>query len=184
VHANCHILCSPVNFYKTTSKDNITWHVIDETRAALQTYSVAFDNFPKKHHTIPQKEILMNTNELSSIPAEIATQYVSIWNENDPARRRALVERTFMPHVSYIDPLMQSAGHNDLDAMIGAAQVQFPGLRFRVLGKPDGHHDVVRFSWSLGAGDAEPLACGTDFAVLASDGRIERITGFLDKMPG
>jgi hypothetical protein len=41
----------------------------------------------------------------------------------------------------------------------------------------------VRFSWSLGCGDAEPLAAGTDIAVVAADGRIERITGFLDKMP-
>jgi hypothetical protein len=63
----------------------------------------------------------MTANVLPSNPAEIAAQYVSIWNENDPARRRTLIERTFTLQASYIDPLMQSAGHNSLDAMIGAA---------------------------------------------------------------
>lgn len=125
----------------------------------------------------------MTSNTLSSTPSEIATQYVRIWNENDPARRRRLIEQAFTPEARYIDPLMQSDGHDALDAMIGAAQVQFSGLCFSVSGKSDGHHDVVRFSWSLGSGEAEPLACGTDIAVLAPDGRIEQITGFLDKMP-
>lgn len=125
----------------------------------------------------------MTANTPSSIPSDIATQYVRIWNENDPARRRTLIEQIFTPQVRYIDPLMQSTGHDALDAMIGAAQVQFSGLRFSVSGKSDGHHDIVRFSWSLGMGEAEPLACGTDIAVLVPDGRIDQITGFLDKIP-
>jgi hypothetical protein len=125
----------------------------------------------------------MTANANPSNPAQLAAQYVGIWNENDPARRRALIQRTFTAQASYIDPLMQSAGIDGLDAMIGAAQAQFAGLRFSVAGKPDGHHELVRFSWSLGSGDAEPLVAGTDIAVLAVDGRIERIMGFLDKMP-
>lgn len=125
----------------------------------------------------------MTVNTLPSSPAEIATQYVRVWNEKDPARRRMLIERTFTPHARYMDPLMQSAGHDALDAMICAAQKQFSGLRFSVSGAPDGHHDVVRFSWALGVSDAESTAAGTDVAVVAADGRIEQITGFLDKMP-
>lgn len=126
----------------------------------------------------------MTSHATASSPADIAAQYVSVWNEQDPARRRAAIERAFAPQASYLDPLMQSGGYDGLDAMIGAAQAQFAGLRFRVAGKPDGHHAVVRFSWALGAGEAEPLACGTDFARMAPDGRIEQVTGFIDKMPG
>ena len=125
----------------------------------------------------------MSANTLPSTAAKIAAQYVEIWNENDPTRRRALIERTFTPQASYLDPMMQAAGHDGLDTMIGAAQAQFSGLSFSVSGTPDGHHDVVRFSWDLGAGQAEPLAAGTDIALVAPDGRIERVTGFLDKMP-
>lgn len=125
----------------------------------------------------------MTENTTTSIPARIAAQYVSIWNENDPVRRRKQIEETFTAQASYLDPLMQGAGHDGLDGMISAAQAQFAGLRFQVSGTPDGHHDVVRFSWSLGAEDSESLAAGTDIAVITPDGRIERVTGFIDKMP-
>lgn len=116
-------------------------------------------------------------------PAEIAGQYLQVWNENDAIRRRTLIEQIFTQHASYIDPLMQSAGHDGIDAMIAGAQSQFSGFRFNVSGKPDAHHDFVRFSWSVGAENSEPLICGTDIAVIAPDGRIEAITGFIDKMP-
>ncbi len=125
----------------------------------------------------------MTENTATSIPARIAAQYVSIWNENNPERRRKKIEETFTAQASHLDPLMQGAGHDGLDAMISAAQAQFAGLRFQVSGTPDGHHGVVRFSWSLGAEDSDSLAAGTDIAVITPDGRIERVTGFIDKMP-
>ncbi|WP_223146252.1 nuclear transport factor 2 family protein [Pusillimonas sp. ANT_WB101] len=124
----------------------------------------------------------MTIATLLATPTNIATQYVHIWNENNPARRRMLIEQAFTPQASYIDPLMQSVGHEAMDAMIGAAQAQFSGLHFSVVGNPDGHNNVVRFSWALGAPDVEPLAIGTDIAVVTPEGRIEKITGFLDKM--
>ncbi|MFT0544726.1 nuclear transport factor 2 family protein [Allopusillimonas ginsengisoli] len=126
----------------------------------------------------------MATTTLLNTPLKIATQYVHIWNENNPARRRTLIEQAFTPQASYTDPLMQAVGHEALNAMIGAAQAQFVGLRFSVLGNPDGHNNVVRFSWSLGAPDTEPFATGTDIAVITPDGQFETITGFLDKIPG
>ncbi|MBK4737610.1 nuclear transport factor 2 family protein [Noviherbaspirillum pedocola] len=116
-------------------------------------------------------------------PAAIAQNYVEVWNETDGARRRSLIERVFAPQASYTDPLMQSAGYDALDAMIAAAQAQFAGLRFSVTGRQDAHHDVLRFSWALGVEAAEPIACGTDIAEMTPDGRIARVTGFLDKMP-
>ena len=119
----------------------------------------------------------------SDSPAEIAKRYVRVWNENDPVRRRTLIEQTFTPQASYIDPIMQSVGYDAMDAMIATAQSQSCGMHFSVSGRPDGHHDFVRFSWDLGPGNAESVAAGTDVAVMAADGRIEQVTGFIDKMP-
>jgi hypothetical protein len=60
------------------------------------------------------------------------------------------VARAFSVDASYVDPMMRGAGHDGIDAMIAGAQGQFPGYRFELDGTPDGHNDVVRFSWTLG----------------------------------
>lgn len=112
--------------------------------------------------------------------AHIAAAYIAVWNEKDAATRRKLIADTFTADAGYVDPMTRSSGHDGLDAMIGAVQQQFAGLRFGLHGKQDGHNDVVRFSWSLGAEGAHPLAYGTDIAVIAEDGRIRNVTGFLD----
>jgi ketosteroid isomerase-like protein len=115
-----------------------------------------------------------------SNPSHIAAQYLAVWNQRDAAARRALVARAFTLEASYLDPMMRGAGHDGIDAMIAGAQSQFPGLRFELDGTPDGHHDVVRFSWTLAAPGGAPVARGTDIAELGADGRLARVTGFLD----
>lgn len=113
-------------------------------------------------------------------PVHIAEQYLSVWNERDAAARRAKVACAFTLDASYVDPMMRGEGHTGIDAMIGAAQGQFLGMRFEMDGTPDGHNDVVRFSWALGAPGTEPVARGTDVATISDDGRLARVTGFLN----
>ncbi|MBV8913892.1 MAG: nuclear transport factor 2 family protein, partial [Acetobacteraceae bacterium] len=74
-------------------------------------------------------------------------------------------------------------GHDGIDALIGGVQARFPGFRFALSGRPDGHGDAIRFSWDLGPEGAEPVVQGTDFAVLARDGRLSAVTGFIDRLP-
>ena len=107
------------------------------------------------------------------------SNYIAAWNEGDTDRRRALVAQTWTDDGTYIDPLMGGAGPDQLTAMIGAAQAQFPGHRFELSFGPDAHNDVVRFAWTL-TGDAGPVAGGVDFATLADDGRLRNVTGFLE----
>lgn len=126
-----------------------------------------------------------NTSSAKNIANEassVASRYIAAWDEQDAVRRRALIAAVFTPEATYVDPMMRNVGHEGLDAMIGAVQQQFAGLRFRLHGKQDGHNDVVRFSWALAAEGAEPVAYGTDIVVIAEDGRISSVTGFLDAM--
>jgi hypothetical protein len=122
-----------------------------------------------------------NTNlDTSARSASIAAQYLATWNELNAERRKALIATTFSPDAAYIDPMMRSAGHDGIDAMIAAVQVQFSGLHFQIHGTPDGHNNLVRFSWKLGAQAGEPVAYGTDVVEIADDGRIANVSGFLD----
>ena len=113
-------------------------------------------------------------------PQILVDSYIDMWNEADPGRRRALVAEIVTDDAQYVDPLMSGRGVEGISDMIAGAQSQFPGHRFSLHSGPDTHHDRIRFSWSLAPVDGEPVAVGVDFAVLADDGRMRSITGFLE----
>jgi hypothetical protein len=112
----------------------------------------------------------------------VIDRYIESWNETDPAARRALIDEVWAEHGRYTDPMAVAEGRDAIDATIAAVQEQFPGLQLRA-GPVDAHHDLARFTWTLGTAGAEPLVVGFDVAVLTDDGRIAAVHGFLDKLP-
>jgi hypothetical protein len=77
-----------------------------------------------------------------------------------------------------------SSGHDSIDAMIAKAQAQFPGYSPHLASGVEAHHDYVRFSWAAGGTAEAPLYIkGTDFAVIADDGRLKSVIGFTDAAP-
>lgn len=112
----------------------------------------------------------------------IARNYIDLWNERAPARRREMLAANWTSDARYVDPLMSGDGHDGVDALIAGVQQRFPDFRFRLIGEANGFGDHVRFSWGLGPDGGDSPIKGTDFAVL-SDGRIRSITGFLDQVP-
>ena len=115
---------------------------------------------------------------------DLVTRYLQCWNETEPEARRALVADVFAPDATYVDPLVEARGAQQIEATIAAVQAQFPGFAFRVVGTPDSHHDQTRFQWGLGPdGDGEPPIVGFDVALTGPDGRITGVLGFLDKVP-
>ena len=112
----------------------------------------------------------------------IADRYIAVWNETDPARRRALLSQTWTEDGTYCDPLMRGEGHDQIEGLIAAVHQRFPGFRFALAGQPDRHGDHLRFSWQLGPEGGESLVKGTDFALLDRE-RLKVVTGFLDQVP-
>ncbi|MGE5134417.1 MAG: nuclear transport factor 2 family protein [Gemmatimonadota bacterium] len=114
---------------------------------------------------------------------DIIERYLAAWNETDPHARRTLIDELWAEDASYTDPLGQAHGRAEIDALIAAAQAQFPGLRFSLAGPVDAHHQQARFSWGLGQPGAEPMVVGFDVAVTDGQGRLATVLGFLDKVP-
>ena len=115
--------------------------------------------------------------------AQLIDRYIAAWNETDAARRTALVAETFAEGATYSDPMMEGAGHDGIAALIAGVHERFPGFRFRLAREPEAMRRTVRFSWQLGPADAPDLVEGSDFASISDDGRIDSVTGFLDKVP-
>jgi hypothetical protein len=113
---------------------------------------------------------------------QIATNYIATWNATDTAEREKLLAHHWTADASYVDPLMAAGNTAEISGLVGAVQDRFPGFRFTLISKPDGHGSYVRFSWGLGPAGAEPVIEGSD--VIHLDGaRMKHVIGFLDKVP-
>lgn len=114
----------------------------------------------------------------------VVHRYIAMWNETSPEDRRAIIAETWTDDATYLDPIMSGDGAEGINAMVAAAQKQFPGHRFELTSGPDVHHDRLRFAWKMvpagGNGAEAPVAAGVDFARLADDGRLREVTGFLE----
>ncbi|GAB2828569.1 nuclear transport factor 2 family protein [Actinocorallia aurea] len=113
---------------------------------------------------------------------ELINKYLAAWNETDAEARRALLAEIWADDASYTDPLAAVRGRDALDTVITGVQAHFPGLSFTLAGDVDAHHDLARFTWHLGPAGASPVVIGFDVAEIA-DGRITRVSGFLDQVP-
>jgi hypothetical protein len=115
--------------------------------------------------------------EASSVEATVDA-YLAAWTEPDAGRRRALIERCWTPAGAVVDPPFDGHGHDGIDALMQTLQAHYPGTRFVRTTAADVHHDAFRTGWELRGADGATVLAGTDYGTLASDGRIERITGF------
>jgi hypothetical protein len=112
---------------------------------------------------------------------EAVVRLLKTWSERDAKRRRELVAQTFTEDGIYIDRVREGRGHDGIDAMIAKVQAQNPGYSVYLASGIDAHHDCVRFSWVSGGTAEAPLYYkGTDFAVIADDGRLKSVIGFTD----
>ena len=115
---------------------------------------------------------------------EVVVGYLAAWNERDAARRRALVGEVWTEDAAYVDAHRRGEGHDGIDKMIAAAQAQYPGYRLRLVSGIETHNSYIRFSWAAGGIPEAPLYLGgTDFAVIAPDGRLKIVAGFVDAAP-
>jgi hypothetical protein len=115
---------------------------------------------------------------------EVVVGYLAAWNERDPNRRNQLIAKIWAEDGIYVDAHRRGTGHDGIASMIEAAQAQFPGYRLQLISGIEAHNGYVRFSWAAGGSPDAPLYLGgTDFAVVASDGRLKTVAGFVDAAP-
>jgi hypothetical protein len=112
----------------------------------------------------------------------LVTQYLEAFNETDPERRRELLDASYTPDCTYTDPHVDLEGTEQIDAFIAQTQERFPGFTFTLGGPVDAHHDQARFQWHAGPDDTPDTYVGFD-VIVAEDGRIRNVYGFMDAAP-
>lgn len=148
---------------------------------ALATLGIGLSSAPQIATATEQAS--RGRDQMSNVN-EIVVRYLAAWSEQDAKRRRELVANAWTEDGTYIDRVREGRGHDSIDAMIAKAQGHFPGYRLNLASGIEAHHDYVRFSWVAGGTADAPLYIkGTDFALIADDGRLKSVVGFIDAAP-
>jgi hypothetical protein len=134
-------------------------------------------------------------------PTELAERYVALWNEPDPERRRATVRalwtedggqilhppeetRAQAAALGFFASVLEARGQAALEQRVAVAYERFvaPGdAAFRPRGTPVQLGDVLKFEWEYAPLDGSaPSGGGTEFVLLAPDGRIRTDYQFID----
>src|SRR6478609_2957516 len=96
----------------------------------------------------------------------------------DAASRRSHLEAVWHADGQLIDPPIDGAGIDGIDALMATVQAQFPGHTFRRTSGVDTHHGVGRYSWDLVDPSGDVALAGVDVVEADDDGRLVRIVGF------
>jgi hypothetical protein len=113
----------------------------------------------------------------------LVDRYIASFNETDPHRRRDLIKHLYTSDCGYTDPNVELSGHKEIDEFVAAVQSNFRGYLFSLGGPVDAHHDQARFNWLATAPAAsEPAYVGFD-VIIAADGQIQQVYGFIDHTP-
>ena len=109
-------------------------------------------------------------------------QYVSMWHEPDPARRREIVGALFAEDAENYTRAFAARGRDELIARVGRAHEEWVASRgfvFRPAGNTDAHHHVIKFFWEMLPKAGGPIeARGLDIFVLREGGRIGALYQF------
>jgi hypothetical protein len=107
---------------------------------------------------------------------QLADRYAAVWNEPDPAVRRAEIEQLWRPDGEHFVKTKEARGHAALEERVSGAydkNVRIGGHAFRAVRNAQRLHDVITFNWEMvDPATLEVLAVGLEFLRVDTDGRI------------
>jgi uncharacterized protein YndB with AHSA1/START domain len=107
----------------------------------------------------------------------LADRFFAIWNEADPAKRRAELQAVAVDALAFRDPYSCTDGLDDLNAHIAASQRFMPGVVLAREGEARHCQGLAIVDWTVKGPDGGARAKGSNVVELAPDGRIARVTG-------
>ena len=113
---------------------------------------------------------------------ESLAQMRAAWNEPDPDRVRAHLEKALSPEVVFIDPSIVTRGIDEFEANVHEVHGRLPGAEYRLASGLDLHHDIVRYAWEIHR-DGKLVLPGFDVTEFDGEGRVLRVLGFFGPLP-
>jgi len=119
----------------------------------------------------------------NSVSTLLVRNLQDIFGENDPARRRAVIDELYTEDVVFYDPSKGVyRGRDEIDRIAGTLRATHPDFQYQPIAEPEVLGNAGRVPWVSGRPGELPSYAGTDF-IIARDSRIAEIYLFFDKQP-
>ena len=119
----------------------------------------------------------------NSISSLLIRNLQGVFGENDPARRRSVIDEIWAEDGVFYDPKTGvHHGRDEIDRVAGAIRATHPNFQYQPITKPEELGNCGRAKWVAGPPGEPPVYAGTDF-IIVRDGRIAAVYLFFDKLP-
>ena len=108
---------------------------------------------------------------------ESLDQMLAAWNERDPGKVRAHLDRALAPQVRFVDPSVDLVGVDAFETNIHQVHEQLPGATYSRTSEIDHHHNHHRYHWDIRSG-GDLILAGFDVTTTNDHGRVEQVIGF------
>ena len=106
---------------------------------------------------------------------------LAAWNEPDPSRVRAHLDRALNPDVRFVDPSIDVTGIDGFEANVHEVKASIPGATYARASAVDSQHNFHRYHWAIHQGD-ELLLAGLDVTQTDDDGKVVCVIGFFGEL--
>src|ERR1700742_3360641 len=140
---------------------------------------------PPHHDAGPEANVPEGGNPVDA-PAtprrtpDVVADFLKAWGTADEGGRKALLAASFASDGVYTDPAQSVTGSDALSQAIAKLQQSMPGATLSATTNVDAFQGAYRVGWRLARGDGSTVQEGEDEGEVGSDGRLLRVTGFLD----
>jgi SnoaL-like protein len=117
-----------------------------------------------------------------SITTLLTRNLHEVFGENDPVRRRAVIDEIFTEDCVFYEPKGVFHGRDEIDRVAGAIKATHPDFRYQAIAGPEQLGNGGRIQWLSGRPGEVPAYAGTDF-IIAREGRIAAVYLFFDEPP-
>jgi hypothetical protein len=104
-----------------------------------------------------------------------------VFGENDPALRRATINKIFTEDCVFYEPKGVYRGRDEIDRVAATLRASHPDFQYQPISEPEELGNGGRVRWVSGRPGGPPAYAGTDF-IIARDGCIAAIYLFFDKL--
>jgi hypothetical protein len=114
---------------------------------------------------------------------EVLRHYLRMWNERDPERIRAHLDRCVGDDCWWVDPLHRHTGRDALEANVREFRATYPDADLGLGSNIDSHNGRHRYEWYITSSPGELLIRGFDVVTVDDgSGMINRVDGFFGEL--